>query len=764
MDRISNKSQKLIFNLIYFSFVFSLLHLFGLGIGLKLNIFMQILMVFLGSMVIKFFLFNPLILYVLLATSFLGGILVNHYITPFLFNFIERAYLLLQNIINNLQGKENIAAENILIFWGILIVLVSFYTSFILFKGKSIYLLLPVYFGFFLFYWYNFFDQAYWMISIFLIALFILVGINKYFIEKVQIERTTSYDFEKLYTPWLRTVIVYSILIVSIALLLPKNYNYIQWPWLQQKVYTAFPFVEKLRSYNSFSREAGEAGLFNFSITGYQEESFRLGGPVSLSDEKIMTVRGNSSNYLRGNVRQIYTGNAWETISEPSKNYGLRQDFSELSKEEKELYYEKVDITITNHNFASTTLFSPFKPESIRFIDSSWVKVNRDDSLIFSHGIYSGESYHVQAQKPLPYGILVSLGINNRKQDIDDSDIYLQIPRNKITERTKKMVKEIVKDKKSDFEKAVAIENYLRSNYKYNLNVNEVPESSEFIDYFLFEGQEGYCTYFASAMAIMLRLEGIPSRYIEGFLVKDSIETGIYEVKHKNAHTWVEAFIEPVGWMTFEPTPAFSIEPRLEDYQQIKSNEGSQSNISSGSSRNHREDMDGQAIIDDHDIMSDGWRSNIWEPYEDISSDLSRNTLLIIIGIVLLIIPVMFSIGLFQYKYKDAKAKKLSNDKRIIYLYKQILRLMELTGYPQKCGETHYEYANRVAYKFHSYEEIGIKEITEIFVRSKYSKSTTSNEDVLKLEIHRETLENRVKNHLGKITYYYRKYVKKDLM
>lgn len=106
---------------------------------------------------------------------------------------------------------------------------------------------------------------------------------------------------------------------------------------------------------------------------------------------------------------------------------------------------------------------------------------------------------------------------------------YLQIPQDKITKETINLVKEIVKDKKTGLEKALALEEYLRNNYSYNLEVEEVPKNQEFIHHFLFESKEGYCTYFATALAIMLRIEGIPTRYIE-----------------------------PIGWMTLDATPAYA--------------------------------------------------------------------------------------------------------------------------------------------------------------------------------------------------------------
>ena len=112
-----------------------------------------------------------------------------------------------------------------------------------------------------------------------------------------------------------------------------------------------------------------------------------------------MTVRVSDSTYLRGNVKQVYTGNSWDTIIEPSANYGLKQDFSDLSQEEQKIYYKQEYITITYHDFASTTLFSPYKPAKVSFSDNHMLKVNRDDVLVFSNGVYNGESYFVLVQK-----------------------------------------------------------------------------------------------------------------------------------------------------------------------------------------------------------------------------------------------------------------------------------------------------------------------------------------------------------------------------
>ena len=67
--------------------------------------------------------------------------------------------------------------------------------------------------------------------------------------------------------------------------------------------------------------------------------------------------------------------------------------------------------------------------------------------------------------------------------------------------------------------------------------------------------KSGYCTYFASALGVMARIAGIPSRYIEGYLVKAD-ESGVIEVTGENAHAWVELYFDGFGWLSFDPTPS----------------------------------------------------------------------------------------------------------------------------------------------------------------------------------------------------------------
>jgi protein-glutamine gamma-glutamyltransferase len=108
----------------------------------------------------------------------------------------------------------------------------------------------------------------------------------------------------------------------------------------------------------------------------------------------------------------------------------------------------------------------------------------------------------------------------------------------------------------SDFDRASAIENYLRTRYGYTLQLPRTTPRDPIAN-FLFERKQGHCEYFASSMAVMLRTLGIPSRVVNGFRSDEFNDlTGYYVVRAKDAHSWVEAYFPGYGWQTFDPTPA----------------------------------------------------------------------------------------------------------------------------------------------------------------------------------------------------------------
>ena len=130
---------------------------------------------------------------------------------------------------------------------------------------------------------------------------------------------------------------------------------------------------------------------------------------------------------------------------------------------------------------------------------------------------------------------------------------YLQLPG--LDPRIPLLAEQISGSASNGYDKAVALESYLRTHYGYTL---QLPASrvTDPLANFLFERKQGHCEYFASSMAVMLRTLRIPSRVVNGFISDEFNDvTGNYVVRARNAHSWVEAYFPGYGWITFDPTP-----------------------------------------------------------------------------------------------------------------------------------------------------------------------------------------------------------------
>lgn len=128
-----------------------------------------------------------------------------------------------------------------------------------------------------------------------------------------------------------------------------------------------------------------------------------------------------------------------------------------------------------------------------------------------------------------------------------------------VTERTRQFARDLTEGRNSDYEKVIAIRDALRELYPYTLVMPRLPEEKDFVDWFLFEQQSGYCTSYATAMTVLLRTLDIPARYVEGYVLPDKEEDeAFYRVTNRYAHAWAEVYFEGFGWLSFEPTPGFA--------------------------------------------------------------------------------------------------------------------------------------------------------------------------------------------------------------
>jgi len=131
---------------------------------------------------------------------------------------------------------------------------------------------------------------------------------------------------------------------------------------------------------------------------------------------------------------------------------------------------------------------------------------------------------------------------------------YLALP-DTVTQRTRDRAAQLAASQPTPFDVALAVQDYVRGSIAYQEDIPVPPSGQDVVDYVLFDSHQGYCEYYASAMAVLLRSLDIPARVVGGYfpVPYDASQQG-FLYKEKNAHLWVEVFFPGYGWIPFEPT------------------------------------------------------------------------------------------------------------------------------------------------------------------------------------------------------------------
>ncbi len=148
-----------------------------------------------------------------------------------------------------------------------------------------------------------------------------------------------------------------------------------------------------------------------------------------------------------------------------------------------------------------------------------------------------------------------------------DMSSYLVLPAG--YDRVRSLAQVVARGKINQYDQALAIELFLRE-LPYSYEVQPVPSGGDAVEQFLFDMRQGYCTYYASAMAMLARSLGIPARLAIGYATGEYDQAaGAYLVREADAHAWPELYIDG-RWLPFEPTPIRALPARSLDDQALQ--------------------------------------------------------------------------------------------------------------------------------------------------------------------------------------------------
>jgi transglutaminase-like putative cysteine protease len=319
------------------------------------------------------------------------------------------------------------------------------------------------------------------------------------------------------------------------------------------------PFSQQPGSAGGGSGSGGLGALNPGDQTGVggsladDESAFR-----SQNAEVHFTVKSSVPTYWRTGAYDTYTGSGWERSGDREPYTGpIEGDGIEGQRVEYQVQLDQ----------SATALPSVWRANSVSQIDGNAVSVTDQGAFVTEEPLPAGTTYSgVSHLPPRDPTVLKTAGrdypteVERRYTDLpDDAD-----------PRLGEFTSNLTADADSPYESAKQIESWLEANKDYSLTVSEPGGEIDVASQFVFEMEKGYCEYFATAMTVMLRSQGVPARYVVGYSTGQQVGENTYKVRGMNAHAWVEVYFPDVGWVRFDPTPG---QDRLEAEQQAFENQ-----------------------------------------------------------------------------------------------------------------------------------------------------------------------------------------------
>jgi len=291
--------------------------------------------------------------------------------------------------------------------------------------------------------------------------------------------------------------------------------------------------------------------------TGFSDR-VQLGriGQIQQSDAVVMHVQidgdthGSHDLKWRGIALSAFDGKSW---SNPSEQFSLspqadgRFPLGTAVPGQGQLIHYRVLMEPIGANVFFLAPQPRYLSGNYRFL-----AIDRNGSVFDLDPLHPISFYEAASNpgRPLPADLRRASG----PYPADFALTYLML--HSVDARIPQLARQVTSSAESNYDRAAALEHYLMTNYGYTLQLpRSVPRDP--LSNFLFERRQGHCEYFASSMAVMLRVLGIPSRVVNGFRTTEFNDlTSNYVIRASSAHSWVEAYFPGYGWIDFDPTPA----------------------------------------------------------------------------------------------------------------------------------------------------------------------------------------------------------------
>ena len=489
------------------------------------------------------------------------------------------------------------------------------------------------------------------------------------------------------------------------------------------------------------------------TVTGFSDR-VSLGeiGKIQQNEQVVMRVRLESAKSIsnprwRGIALDTFDNKSW---SKSRKN--IRENFA---RDERGVI--QIDYAQSRDNIAVQTVYLEPMDTQVLFALPRAVTIqgnfptltkDADGGIQFSRTNFERISYKVYSDTTLPNATALRADNNSYSPE---QQRFLQLPEN-IDERISQFAAQITQSANNRYDKAKAVESYLQNNFGYTLELKA--GGHEPLADFLFNIHEGHCEYFATAMAIMLRTQGIATRVVNGFQQGEYNETAdVFVVKQRNAHSWVEVYFPGENaWIPFDPTPfagqtlesnaSTGIVGKFNNYLEALETFWIQYFVAYDNQEQRSLMRSVRNGLVDYQAKTSGWLSDkqqqLSDWWKDVRGDKGLQVSLVAAGYAIgnvfaIILGILFivwfyrKISKFEFWQKFRTWLKRKNEATIIEFYERMQRVLASKGFRRESHQTPLEFA----FALNMPEAV---RITEKYNRVRFGEKNLSEDEAQEIE------------------------------
>ena len=270
---------------------------------------------------------------------------------------------------------------------------------------------------------------------------------------------------------------------------------------------------------------------------------------VEQSDQELFTVRSPVESYWRLTSLDEFDGQIWKS------SYGTSDADGELPHAvDPQLQVDEVTQAVRISALAEVWLPAAFEPLAIDAGDGAVDWDERSSTLIVDRDVPTSDGLEYQVVSTVPNWTEEELRSATDEVPDEIRDRYTALP-DSLAPEVRQLAAQLTANAQTPYDRALALQTHLRT-FQYDLTAPR-GHSADALSAFLFETRRGYCEQFAGSFAALAREVGLPARVAVGFTsgVRDESDPELYRVSGEHAHAWVEVYLDPYGWVPFDPTP-----------------------------------------------------------------------------------------------------------------------------------------------------------------------------------------------------------------